>query len=173
MLETVENRNECQRALRADHRLGFLASGVTSEGAVPSDLITNSTNGPNQGPVIARIDPAQVVNVDVHNVSHCVEIELPQLLDNRRACDRLPFVAHEELEESKFLGTKLDRMASALHGVRDAVDFQIPDLEHGSPGLASATENRRCAQQAPQTRTASPTNRRLRHRVDGYVLPAG
>jgi hypothetical protein len=85
---------------------------------------------------------AQVVDVDVDYVGHSVEPELPDLLDNRTASHWLPFVSHQELEERKFPGAKLDCLAGAVNVMRYAVYLEIINSEHAEFKRISSPQDR-------------------------------
>jgi hypothetical protein len=54
---------------------------------------------------------------------------------------------HQEFKQSEFLWAEIDAVASAAHGVTDAVDFKISTLENRSRRPASSAEcraNARC-----------------------------
>src|ERR1700721_2191055 len=111
--------------------------------AVPTYLVAHSSDRANERLVVARIYfAAKIVDVHIHHVGHRIEIELPYLLDNGGACDRLAFVTHQELEQSKFLRAQIDGMAAALNGVCHAVDFQVTDLQYHAAWPAPPAQNR-------------------------------
>jgi hypothetical protein len=67
-------------------------------GAVSANLIAHTSDRANQWMVITGIYfPTQLVNIDVDDVGHGVEIELPHLLDNRGSRHWLSRVAHQKL----------------------------------------------------------------------------
>src|SRR5580700_11819928 len=103
--------------------------------AIAADLVADSPDGPDKGAVITGIHfAAEVVDVHVDHIGRGLEIDLPNLLDDRCAGDGLALVAHEELEETEFLGAQIDGVTSPLDGVGDTIDFQIGNLEHGAAG---------------------------------------
>ena len=71
---------------------------------------------------------SQVVNVDVDDVRHGIEIQLPDLFDDRGAGNGLTRVAHEVFEQSVFLRAEFDRLARPLNRVGKAIKLQIFDL---------------------------------------------
>jgi hypothetical protein len=109
---------------------------------VATDLIADTPDRADEGAVIAGVHlAAKVIDIDVHDIRHGVEVELPDLLDDGRPCDRLSLMPHQEFEKCKFLGTELDRVSSTLYGVGYAVDLEITDFEHSPAGTAPAAEN--------------------------------
>ena len=74
-----------------------------------ADLVTHTAHRSNQDPIVSEIDLApQIVDVDVHHIGHGIEVELPDLLDNRGARHRLPFMPHQELEKLELAVGQLD-----------------------------------------------------------------
>ena len=51
--------------------------------------------------------PAQVPNVDIHDVAPGVEVHVPHLLEERGTVDHFPGVEHEVFEELEFLGREI------------------------------------------------------------------
>jgi len=60
------------------------------------------------------------------------KIEFPDLFDDGGAGNGLAFVAHQEFQQSEFLGTQIDVVTSAAHGVADTVDFEVFNLGESS-----------------------------------------
>src|SRR5258708_27593182 len=50
-------------------------------------------------------------------------------------------MAHQEFQQSKFLSTEINVVASAAHGVTDAVDFEVFNLENRARGPASSAQH--------------------------------
>src|SRR6266404_9903785 len=111
--------------------------------AVSADLVAYAANRANQRAVVSGIHfAAKIVDVDVHDVGQSVEIKFPDLLDDGGTRDGLAFVAHQEFQQSEFLGTQIDVVTSAAHGVADTVDFEVFDLENRACRPASSAEPR-------------------------------
>src|SRR5438552_10180087 len=91
---------------------------------------------------MAGIDlAAKIVDIHVHDVGHGVEIKFPDLLRNGSAGKGLALVAHQEFQQSKFLGAEIDVMSPAAHGVADAVDFEVCNLENRARWPASPPQH--------------------------------
>src|SRR5262245_32323452 len=70
----------------------LLAAEVVSQrsGNVPvrADLITGGANEADQLPIVARVDlAANLVDVDVDDIGHTVDVQSPKLFDEGRAAD--------------------------------------------------------------------------------------
>src|SRR5438309_435337 len=99
--------------------------------AISADLVANAANRSNEGALVSGIHfPAKIVDVHVDDIGHGVEIKFPDLFNNGGAGNGLALVAHQEFEQSKFLGAEIDVMSSAAHSVADAVDFEVCNLEN-------------------------------------------
>lgn len=71
--------------------------------AVAAELVADAANRSNEGAVVSGVDlAAEIVDVDVHDVRHGVEIEFPNLLDDRAARNRLALMTHQEFQQRKF-----------------------------------------------------------------------
>src|SRR5581483_9552477 len=98
-----------------------------------TNLVTNSANRANQRPVEARINLSpQIVDVDVHDVRHGVELQLPDLFDDGVAGDGLPSMAHQEFKQGELLRTEFNCAPGATHVVRDTIQFEIRNPQHGA-----------------------------------------
>src|SRR5712692_256423 len=110
--------------------------------AVSANLVADAADRSNEGAVVAGVDlAAQIVNVNVHDVRHGVKIEFPYLLDNGSARNGLALVAHQEFQQSEFLRAKIDVVAAAAHGMTDAIDFEVFNLENCACGPCSSAQN--------------------------------
>src|SRR5260370_4236310 len=110
--------------------------------AVSANLVADAANRSNEGAVVTGIDlAAEIVDVNVDDVRHGVKIEFPHLLDDGCAGNRLAFMAHQEFQQSKFLWTEINVVASAAHGVTDAVDFEVFNLENRAHRPASSAQH--------------------------------
>src|SRR2546427_9959687 len=115
---------------------------VFGAAAVAADLVAYAANRSNEGTVVSGINlPTQIVDVNVHDVRHGVKIEFPDLLDNGRAGNGLAFVAHQEFQQSEFLRAEINVVAAAAHGMTDAVDFEVFNLENRARGPRSPAQN--------------------------------
>src|SRR5260370_23241765 len=111
--------------------------------AVAADLVAYATNRSNEGTVVSGIDlAAEIVNVNVHDIRHSVKIEFPDLLDNGSAGNGLALVAHQEFQQSEFLRAEIDVVGAAAHGMTDAIDFEVFNLENRAHGAGSSAQNR-------------------------------
>ena len=111
--------------------------------AVSADLIAYAANGSNESAVVSGIHlAAKIIDVHVDDVGHGIKIEFPDLLDNSGAGNGLALVAHQEFKQSKFLWAEIDVVASAAHGVTDAVDFQVSNPEKRARRPAPSAEYR-------------------------------
>src|SRR5260370_32052695 len=94
--------------------------------AVSANLVAYAANRSNQGAVVSGIHfAAKIVDIDIHDVGHCIKIEFPDLLDDGGAGNGLALVAHQEFQQSEFLGAEIDIVTPATHGVAHTVDFEI------------------------------------------------
>src|SRR5260370_41355921 len=110
--------------------------------AVSANLVADAANRSNEGAVVTGIDlAAEIVDVNVDDVRHGVKIEFPHLLDDGCAGNRLAFMAHQEFQQSKFLWTEINVVASAAHGVTDAIDFEVFNLDKGARGPGSSAQD--------------------------------
>src|SRR5713226_3956304 len=110
--------------------------------AVSANLVADAADRSNEGAVVTGIDlAAEIVDVDVHDVRHGVKIEFPYLLDNGSARNGLALVAHQEFQQSEFLRAKIDVVAAAAHGMTDAIDFEVFNLENCACGPCSSAQN--------------------------------
>src|SRR5271163_4374343 len=107
-----------------------------------ADLVPDSPDCTDEGAVIAGIHfTAKVVDIDVHNVGHGIEVQLPDLLDNRGSCDRLPLVAHEEFKQSELLWAQFDRVAPSLDRVSHAINLQVANFQDRATRTAPSAEH--------------------------------
>src|SRR5437016_13762590 len=110
--------------------------------AISADLVANAANRSNEGALVSGIQfAAKIVDVYVDDIGHGVEIKFPDLLDNGGAGNGLALVAHQEFEQSKFLGAEIDVMSPAANGVADAVDFEVCNLENRARWPASPPQH--------------------------------
>ena len=110
--------------------------------AVSADLVAYAANRANEGAVIAGIHfAAKIVDVHVDDVGQVVRSKFPDLLDNGGAGNGLALVAHQQFQQSEFLGAEIDVMSSAAHRVADAVDFEVFDVETRARGPASPAQH--------------------------------
>src|SRR5712692_9611696 len=110
--------------------------------AVSADLVAYAANRSNEGAVVTGIDfAAKIVDIDIHDVRHGIEVEFPHLLDNGSARNGLALVAHQKFQQSEFLGAEIDVVAAAAHGVTDAINFEIFNLENRACGPCSSAQN--------------------------------
>src|SRR3989454_12845788 len=124
--------------------------------AVSADLVAYAANRSNEGTVVSGIDlAAEIVNVNVHDIRHSVKIEFPHLLDNGSAGNGLALVAHQEFQQSEFPRAEINVVAAAAHGMTDAVDFEVFDLENRARGRGSL------AQTGPKPRVESGKDKRF------------
>src|SRR5271170_6518488 len=63
------------------------------------------------------------------------------MLDDLRASDVLPSIAHEEFQQCEFLWRQFDVVAAAFHRVFHATQFEVLDAQHIRI-LAAPTEER-------------------------------
>src|SRR5260370_10752834 len=113
-----------------------------SMAAVSANLVAYAANRSNQGAVVSGIHfAAKIVDIDIHDVGHCIKIEFPDLLDDGGSGNRLALVAHKEFKQSEFLGAEIDVVTPAAHGVTDAIDFEVFNLENRPRGPASPAHN--------------------------------
>src|SRR5260370_16638015 len=90
--------------------------------AVSANLVADAANRSNEGAVVTGIDlAAEIVDVNVDDVRHGVKIEFPHLLDDGCAGNRLAFMAHQEFQQSKFLWTEINVLASPAPSLPDPV----------------------------------------------------
>src|SRR6266436_9347528 len=88
-----------------------------AEFGVFANLITNPTDGSNEGAIVAEINfVPRVVDINIDDVGHGAQIKLPDLLENRGAGNGLPRVAHEKFKESIFLGDRKSTRLNSSHG---------------------------------------------------------
>ena len=114
-----------------------------AEFGVFANLITNPADGSNEGAIVAEIDFApKVVDINIDDIGHGVQIKLPDLLENRGAGNGLPRVAHEKFKQSIFLGAQSDFVTTALDSVGDAFEFEIRDLQNGARRAAATPQHR-------------------------------
>src|SRR5712664_2650754 len=114
-----------------------------AEFGVFANLITNPTDGSNEGAIVAEINfVPRVVDINIDDVGHGAQIKLPDLLENRGAGNGLPRVAHEKFKQSIFLGAQSDFVTTALDSVGDAFEFEIRDLQNGARRAAATPQHR-------------------------------
>src|SRR5206468_13126490 len=68
--------------------------------------------------------PAEPPNIDVDDVCHRIEVQVPDVLQQQRARDDLPGVTHEVREQLELLRQQLDYSASAVRGAGQKVHLQ-------------------------------------------------
>jgi hypothetical protein len=104
-------------------------------------LIAEAANRPDQGAFVANVHFAtKIINIDVYDIGHSFEIELPNLLDDGCARNGLTGVAHQALQQGKFLRAESDGVSATLHGMRDAVEFEVLDVQDGA-GVTLAAQD--------------------------------
>ena len=84
----------------------------------------------------------RIVGVDVDDVGHGVEVQAPDLFDDGGARYWLAGVAHQKFQQGRFLGTPFDGTAVTLHGVGDAIEFEIFYAEKDADGAVAAAQDR-------------------------------
>src|SRR5258708_26866323 len=110
--------------------------------AVSANLVAEAANRSNESTVVTGIDlAAEIVDVNVDDVRHSVKIELPDLLDDGGAGNRLAFMAHQEFQQSEFLRAEINVVTSAPHGMTDAIDFEVLNLENRARRPASSAQH--------------------------------
>jgi len=86
--------------------------------------------------------PPEIVDVDIDDVRHGVQFELPDLLDNRGAGNRLARIAHEKFKKGIFLGAERDFVTAALDSVGNAFELEIRNLQNGARRAAASPQDR-------------------------------
>ena len=97
--------------------------------------------------------------MDVHHVALGIEVHVPDFLEQRRASDHFVGVEKEVLQELEFLGGEVHGLARHMHGVAQAVQADVPELEGLQP-LGSPAAN-----QGPHPGEQLIEVERLRHVV--------
>jgi hypothetical protein len=70
-------------------------------------LIADAANGLNEGTVVAKIHLApKIVDIDIYDVRHDVQIKLPDLLENRGVGNGLPGVGMRSSSSAYSLGLR-------------------------------------------------------------------
>src|SRR6266849_11180455 len=101
-----------------NHCIRFILKVLRGKMAIAANLVAYPANRLNQRMACTSIQlPSKVVDVDVHDVGYGIEIQFPDLLNDRRACHGLPGVAHEELQQRKLLRSPRTRSST----IEDAV----------------------------------------------------
>jgi hypothetical protein len=104
-------------------------SGRTGDAA---DLVANTANGSNEGAIGAEVHlSAEVIHVDVDDVGHGFQVELPDFLNNRRARNGPPALKGGAV------------LALALTSV--TVDGQDYAIQTSAPTMASKGKGKRTA----------------------------
>src|ERR1700739_3774466 len=121
---------------RALHGWG-LASVV-----VVADLVADAADGADEGVVGAGIDfAAEGVDVDVHHIGDGIAVNPPDFLDDRRTGYRAAWIAEEEFEKGVFLGAEFYGTTGSAHFVRDAIHFEVFELEDFARGTVAPPQN--------------------------------
>src|SRR3989442_13666329 len=109
--------------------------------AVAADLVADAANRSNEGAVISGIHfAAKIVDVHVDDVGRGVKIKFPYLFDDGGAGNGLALVAQQEFQQREFLRAEVDVVASPPHGMTDAVDFEVFNLENPTRGPAPSPQ---------------------------------
>ena len=88
----------------------------------------------------ASIFLPQIIDIHVHNVGQRISGKLPNGTHDGRAGNKGSGVQHQVFEQGKFLGSELDRAASAMDAARDAVELQILHAKVGVQGTIAAAQ---------------------------------
>jgi hypothetical protein len=110
---------------------------------------------------VAAVDlVAQRIDMHLDDVADAVEVDVPDVFDDKRSGQRPVGVAHQELEQCVLLGLELDERAGAPDQPADGVHLQIGDAQH-------ALARRAATEQRPQARRQLGQRERLGHIVVG------
>src|SRR3954453_3550354 len=85
---------------------------------------------------------AQVADVYVHDVRRPFEVLVPDVVEDRRAGDRLPGVPGQVLEDGELARCEGHGHAGARHLVRRGIDDQVADLQANGPRAGGAAHER-------------------------------
>src|SRR5262245_19511105 len=83
--------------------------------------------------------PSQASDIDVDDVRHRIEVQIPDVLQQHRAGNDLPGVTNEILEQLKLLRQQLDRSPLAVSSPSQQIHLQVADPQDRRP------HNRRAA----------------------------
>src|SRR3954447_19372121 len=80
----------------------------------------------------ASIDlAAQTADMGFDDVRARIEMNVPDVLEEHRACDHLTSVAHQILEQAEFSRLQLDQFPISPYRARQEIKFQIKHAQFG------------------------------------------
>src|SRR5271166_2297675 len=120
-------------ALRA--RIARARRKAVARKSLPS-AVTNHVSGPAHGVEKRRVEiavdlGAQARYMHVDHVGLRIEMVVPDMLEQHGAGDDLPGVLHQIFQQAELARLEDDLLAATGHLVRQPVEGQIADLEHG------------------------------------------
>jgi hypothetical protein len=82
--------------------------------------------------IVAEIDLApNAADVNIYDVRHGIEVEVPDMLKQHRPRNDVPLVANHEFKQAEFAGQQGDIAAASPRSPCEKVKLQISDAEHG------------------------------------------
>src|SRR5690606_32273459 len=94
------------------------------------DLVADAAHRLDERAVEATVNlVAQVVDVDIDHVRERVEVVLPDSIDDLRAGERPPGVAHEVLEQGELFRCEFDHLPAAARLMPEEIEREVGNLQ--------------------------------------------
>src|SRR5689334_17656070 len=103
--------------------------------------VADAANGLEGGAPEGPIDfVPEVADIDVDNVRVAIECEVPHMLEQTRAGQRLPRVLHEVVKERELLSRQAHWLAATQHRMIRRIESEIAYLENRRPSPWGSTD---------------------------------
>src|SRR5216683_4935385 len=126
--ENDETMYQAVRRVASDRGFRFRAEARPwcAAGGRSADNIAKPSNGVDQLTVKRIIHlGSQSTDMDVHDVTVCIEVHVPHLLSDKCAGKHLTLVLQHEGEQQELLRGQLNRLAASRNSVTSGIERQI------------------------------------------------
>src|SRR5690606_30979395 len=100
-----------------------------SEAAIRPDHVTRAANGVEKRLFEILLDlAAKTGDMHIDHIGLRVEVIVPHILKQHGACNHLPGMPHQVLEQAKLARLERNFLSCPAHTVREAIELQVADL---------------------------------------------